>query len=1031
MLRFALLAALIQSGIMVGLTAADTLFLSRVGFDKIPYVFMATPFVMLAYVPAFAFLISRFGTPRTLSMTLAALVLGGVALFAWIPAVPPDDGGGFGLVYYVARLYGDLWYIALYSLFWNFTDTFFDIQDAKRLFPIFTAGSAAGAMAGGGLVVLVSQVVGLEAGYLVWSGIALATLPVVADIVRRYEILEESEVEVETGLWEQLRETGAALSRSHFVLLLVTALVAVVLLSSINEYEYLRILSGPLDEEALGSLLGTLLILVNVFNLLFSLFVFNRLVLAVGVGTVALIQPLTYLAVFYFLLFQGGIPAAIFGFFALQGILPSIEFNNQNFLFNAVPQSVKQQIRTAVEGLAEPVATAMAGALLLLLNAFFPSVRVAAIGFLLAGIYLAVAVALRNAYLPSLVRNLKRGWLDLSRPAVEALGGLGPAERGRLQEMAVSGHGDIAKSALRILSINDPEAGIDATLRYLKNTPDDRMADARSFVEALLQRAGPDATREFLDWVDEGSHTLGARFLEEMGGHGLIMPSEVKGLIRSSDPAQVAAAVVVLWRSWDPADRLMASEGLVRLLGGSEEEVVAGLRTIGRLGDETLGRYAASHLASDSPQVRQEALTSLKGIVTNDSAALVPDILSALAAVDDRGRYAGLDALGRIADPTCVVRLLELSVEFSPPVRRSVLRVLERMGLRSVPACVAVFTDDRHPYPARVIAARFLGTAALPQLENAWPAVIENELGRAHQFRAFRRVLDSEMDPSAGIRILRRFYLDTQDRIVDFILEVLHIAGRLPSYEMLSSSLRSELPKERANALETVEQGVPRRLFKRLKPLLVDPVGEDDEAPVDGVLVPSVEGIVDSALGSPFPLEAAAAADAAWEKDDPALLARFRSRLPDLRHEIYRETVVTLAAEGQGGVTPVDLLDHLTVAPFFEGLRVGDLQEVATRASVRHLKPGDVLFRAGEPAAYTYVVARGECEEDGRTVGSGALLGEEALAMARVHRSTVVSRGMTVVAVPTRPLMELAEVRSALGVELIRHAAGAYGVRSL
>ena len=337
---FALLAGMIQAGVMVGLTTGDTLFLSRVGFEKIPYLFMATPFVMVAYVPAFAFLISRFGTPRVLGITLVGLVAGGIGLFVWIPSAGEAgaDPGGFGMVYYVARLYADLWYIALYSLFWNFTDTFFDIQDAKRLFPLFSAGSAVGAMVGGGLVAVVAQLAGLEALYLVWAAISLLTLPVVLSIRKRFEVLEEGEFEAEVGLLEQLRETGSALARSRFVLILVTTLFAVVFLSSINEYEYLRILSGPLDEEELGILLGRLLVFVNVFNLFFSLFVFNRLVLSVGVGNVALIQPLTYLAVFYFLLFQGGVGAAIFGFVALQGILPSIEYNNQNFLFNAVPQ---------------------------------------------------------------------------------------------------------------------------------------------------------------------------------------------------------------------------------------------------------------------------------------------------------------------------------------------------------------------------------------------------------------------------------------------------------------------------------------------------------------------------------------------------------------------------------------------------------------------------------------------------------------------------------------------------------------------
>ncbi|MDG2238820.1 MAG: Npt1/Npt2 family nucleotide transporter [Longimicrobiales bacterium] len=1028
---FAALAGLIQAGVMVGLTAADTLFLARVGFEKIPYVFIASPFVMVVYVPAFAFLISRFGTPRTMLFTLVALIAGGIGLFAAIPNVAQDDQG-IGLIYYAARLYSELWYIALYTLFWNFTDTFFDIQDAKRLFPIFSAGSAAGAMVGGGIVAVVSQVTGLRALYLIWSLIALATLPVVSVIRKRYEVLEEGEYEPELGLIDQLRETAKALSRSRFVLILVCTLFAVVVLSSITEYEYLRIFSGPLNEEELGALLGRLLVFVNIFNLFFSLFLFNRLVLAVGVGTVALIQPLAYLAAFYFLLFQGGAAAAIFAFVAVQGILPSIEFNNQNFLFNAVPTGVKQQVRTAVEGMAEPAATALAGLLLLVLAEGFPFVRVAGIGFLLAGGYLAIAILLRSAYLPSLVENLRRGWLDLSRPASEALGGLGPDEKAHLRTIAAGGDGEMAHCALRLLSINDPDAAFEATLEYLPNTPDEKMATARSFIEALLQQAGPDTTRAFLDWVGQARNTRGPGFLEEMGGHGLIMPSEVKGLIDSHRPGEVAAAVIVLWHSWNPQDRLMASERLVRLLGGSVEEVAAGLRVIGRLEDESLASYAASHLFAESPNIRREAMATLRAVVTPDSAALVPDILRALPGADERSEYNGLEALGRIADPTCITRLLELAADFSPPVRRSVLRVLERMGLRSVPSSVAVFTDPRHRYAARAIAARFLGTAARPQLEVAWPGVIDVELERAYRYREFREGLGASPVSTSGIRVLRHFYRDAQERILDFILEILNIAGRLPSHEMLSSSLRSALPKERANALETVEQGVPRSLFKRLKPLLLgagSAVANSEERNRKDLI--STNAVLDAALVSPFAVEASAAADALWVEEHPEMLTRLRGRLPELHGQIFRETVVKLAADGQEVMTPVDIMDALAAAPFFEALTVADLQNIALRAIVEEVPAGTTLFSGDDPAKSVWVLIEGTGVCDGVPIEPGALLGDGALGILETYGSEVVSQGMTLVRVPTDMIMDLAEASSALGIELIRYASGAYGVGSL
>jgi hypothetical protein len=247
---------------------------------------------------------------------------------------------------------------------------------------------------------------------------------------------------------------------------------------------------------------------------------------------------------------------------------------------------------------------------------------------------------------------------------------------------------------------------------------------------------------------------------------------------------------------------------------------------------------------------------------------------------------------------------------------------------------------------------------------------------------------------------------------------------------MLSSSLRSELAKERANALETVEQGVPRQLFKRLRPLLVDP-GSVGDAAGDGAGGLPVEEVIEIALQSPFASEAAAAADAAWEEENPEILAKLRSRLSDLRGEIYRETAVRLAATGQDEMTPVDVMDHLSTAPFFRDLRIGDLEEIALCAEVTYLEPGTLLVEEGALADRSFVVAEGHAHRGDEILEAGALVGDEALGISDLYRSTVVSDGATVVCVPSRPVMDLANVSSALGIELIRLAAGAYGVPAL
>src|ERR1041384_7683571 len=100
-----------------------------------------------------------------------------------------------------------MWYIGLYSLFWTFTDAYFDIQDAKRLFPLFAAfcaaGTAIGALIVGGLASLIPMPVFL----LVWAGVAGLTLPVARNLRRRFKRIADSDTDLDDearGVGEQL-----------------------------------------------------------------------------------------------------------------------------------------------------------------------------------------------------------------------------------------------------------------------------------------------------------------------------------------------------------------------------------------------------------------------------------------------------------------------------------------------------------------------------------------------------------------------------------------------------------------------------------------------------------------------------------------------------------------------------------------------------------------------------------------------------------------------------------------------------------
>ena len=140
LLQFALFAALLQAGVVIGLTAADSLFLTHLGAERLPVVYLFMPVAMMLYAPVYSLLLAKFGIDRLVQLTLGALVVGGVFFGASGEFIPISTHW----LLYAMKFYVGVWFIALYTLFWNFTNDYFNLLDGKRLFGLIAAGSAAG-----------------------------------------------------------------------------------------------------------------------------------------------------------------------------------------------------------------------------------------------------------------------------------------------------------------------------------------------------------------------------------------------------------------------------------------------------------------------------------------------------------------------------------------------------------------------------------------------------------------------------------------------------------------------------------------------------------------------------------------------------------------------------------------------------------------------------------------------------------------------------------------------------------------------
>ena len=421
LLQFGVFGLLLQTGMGVGFAAGDAAFLTNVGADKLPVIFLLTPVVMLVYTAVFSYLLVRFSIDRVVEVTLGLLIFGGALLWGLMElGLPAPWNTG---LYYALKLYLAVWYIGLYSLFWNFTDSYFDIQDAKRLFPLFAAFCALGTTLGALIVSLLANVLPMHGFMLVWSGLALATAPVALMLRRRWRRIADSDSDLDEGshgVRDQARMVAEVFRTSPYAVALVGTLFVTLLMTNLAEYQYSVVLQEGRSEAELAALFGQLYAAASVFNLIVCLFVFNRLVTRMGVRNVALILPLTYFAVFAVFFLVGGEMAALGAFFAYHGVLTSIEYNNQNLLFNATPSHVKRPFRTVVEGLCEPLASLLSGAFLLLLAKHVDMRELSGIGVLLGATLVGVVMLLRHTYPTAMAANMRRGWLNFGELAQSA-----------------------------------------------------------------------------------------------------------------------------------------------------------------------------------------------------------------------------------------------------------------------------------------------------------------------------------------------------------------------------------------------------------------------------------------------------------------------------------------------------------------------------------------------------------------------------------------------------------------------------------
>jgi len=114
-----------------------------------------------------------------------------------------------------------------------------------------------------------------------------------------------------------------------------------------------------------------------------------------------------------------------------------------------------------------------------------------------------------------------------------------------------------------------------------------------------------------------------------------------------------------------------------------------------------------------------------------------------------------------------------------------------------------------------------LGRLALPELRKNLYDIISIEIDRAYFYFYHHNSIPAQY-PEYDLGLLRDDLLSSFHSVIDFIIQLLGVAGESEDCELLSRSLRNPNPKVRSQVIEALEKTCEPQIFRALHPLIAD-----------------------------------------------------------------------------------------------------------------------------------------------------------------------------------------------------------------
>jgi AAA family ATP:ADP antiporter len=795
----------------------NSFFISEFGAMKLPYAMIGIAVLAGIFAAVYIRLAGRWSTTNLVFWSLI-LFASNVFIF-WLLALQ-----GFPWLYPLLYLWSGVFGVLGPTQVWTVASELFTTREAKRLFGVVGVGGILGAVAGGALAGRLAERIGTTHLLLIVCGMLLLAAAVVRSSSRFLTVPRTISYDRQSP--KNLTQSLQLVMGSGHLRLLAGLVFITALATTSVDFQFSVVAEQSISErDALTAFFGRVYGSISLLSFLIQILLTSRVLATAGVGISILLLPLSLATGSVAFLFSGALWAGVFLKGSDGALKHSLDRSCRELMYLPVPSTIRAQAKSTIDTVMDRLGDGSAGVLQLLITAGLGLGLQYSLGvnFLLVIIWIYLAWRLKAAY----VEQLR---VTIGRPKRDT------------EEIPASGDADTQSALLQILRQGNEVEQL-AVLEWIYHNSihvDDQL---------LLDIVHTTKTRELRN----------AALAQLLSGKERKLPPELLAELESEGHSILVAAIDLLVES----EPRLLRDRLQELLdqAGETTRLTAVAFMVRRLGPEFepfATQVFDALLANESPPAARAAAIRALALLPAGS-AIVSRLDVALHDSDPLVQIAAIETAGRLERTDLIEQLVVLLDR--PPLRQSVRRSLTRIGEPAVSYLLHSLEDMKTPSGLRRHLPGLIGELYTPRGVDVLVDTLDDsdlfvQQGSLEALRRIRR-RSPELPPFRGPRLQLKLFeqissyeemLVVEESLrrgsvvvgggIEWLVDALEnerlrilrrifmlLALEYPESEVTRSwfAVRNGSARDRANAVELLDNILPKRIMKRLVRLLEPP----------------------------------------------------------------------------------------------------------------------------------------------------------------------------------------------------------------